>query len=113
MLKTSKIRIAFIIFLLSIQTFGFAGTNSAGYKIKTIVLDAGHGGHDGGCNGSTHSHEKDVTLKVVLALGKYIEEKYPDIKVLYTRKTDVFITLQDRALMANNNNADLPSLPSG
>jgi N-acetylmuramoyl-L-alanine amidase len=107
MLKTSKIRIAFIIFLLSIQTFGFAGTNSAGYKIKTIVLDAGHGGHDGGCNGSTHSHEKDVTLKVVLALGKYIEEKYPDIKVLYTRKTDVFITLQDRALMANNNNADL------
>jgi len=107
MLKTSKIRIAFIIFLLSIQTFGFAGTNAAGYKIKTIVLDAGHGGHDGGCNGSTHSHEKDVTLKVVLALGKYIEEKYPDIKVLYTRKTDVFITLQDRALMANNNNADL------
>lgn len=107
MFKTSKIRIAFIIFLLSIQTFGFAGTNAAGYKIKTIVLDAGHGGHDGGCNGSTHSHEKDVTLKVVLALGKYIEEKYPDIKVLYTRKTDVFITLQDRALMANNNNADL------
>lgn len=107
MLKTSKIRIAFIIFLLSIQTFGFAGANAAGYKIKTIVLDAGHGGHDGGCNGSTHSHEKDVTLKVVLALGKYIEEKYPDVKVLYTRKTDVFITLQDRALMANNNNADL------
>lgn len=107
MFKTSKIRIAFIIFLLSIQTFGFAGANATGYKIKTIVLDAGHGGHDTGCNGPSHSYEKDVTLAVILAIGKYIEEKYPDIKVLYTRKTDVFITLQDRALMANNNNADL------
>lgn len=108
MLQTSKIQIAFLIFLLSIHTFVYPTSKTTGnYKIKTIVLDAGHGGHDGGCNGSLHSHEKDVTLKVVLALGKYIEEKYPDIKVLYTRKTDVFITLQDRALLANNNNADL------
>ncbi|MBK9792427.1 MAG: N-acetylmuramoyl-L-alanine amidase [Sphingobacteriales bacterium] len=108
MFKTSKIRIACLIFLLSIHTIGqCVSKNAASYKIKTIVLDAGHGGHDGGCNGSLHSHEKDVTLKVVLALGKMIEEKYPDVKVLYTRKTDVFITLQDRALLANNNNADL------
>lgn len=108
MFKTSKIRIACLILLLSIHTIGqCVSKNTANYKIKTIVLDAGHGGHDGGCNGSQHSHEKDVTLKVVLALGKMIEEKYPDVKVLYTRKTDVFITLQDRALLANNNNADL------
>ena len=108
MFKTSKIRIACLILLLSIHTIGqCVSKNTANYKIKTIVLDAGHGGHDGGCNGSLHSHEKDVTLKVVLALGKMIEEKYPDVKVLYTRKTDVFITLQDRALLANNNNADL------
>lgn len=46
-------------------------------------------------------------MKVILALGKLIEEKYPDIKVLYSRKTDEFITLQDRALLANKNNADL------
>jgi len=45
MFKTTKIRIAFIIFLLSIQTFGFADKNTSSYKIKTIVLDAGHGGH--------------------------------------------------------------------
>ncbi len=107
MLKTSKIRIACLIFLLSAlpQLYCFAGTS--GYKIKTIVLDAGHGGHDTGCNGPSHSNEKDVTLKIILALGKLIEENYPDIKVLYTRTTDVFITLQDRALMANKNNADL------
>ena len=107
MFKTSKIRIAFIIFLLSIHTVSMTAANAAGYKIKTIVLDAGHGGHDTGCNGPSHSYEKDVTLKVILALGKYIEEKYPDIKVLYSRKTDVFIPLEDRALLANKNNADL------
>ena len=108
MFKTSKIRIAFIIFLLSIHTIGITLANtSESYKIKTIVLDAGHGGHDTGCNGPSHSYEKEVTLAVTLALGKYIEEKYPDIRVMYTRKTDVFITLQDRALLANNNNADL------
>ena len=108
MFKTSKIRIAFLIFLLSIHTIAHCVSKSlAVYKIKTIVLDAGHGGHDSGCHGSTGSYEKEVTLKVVLLLGKLIEQTYPDIKVLYTRKTDVFIPLQDRALMANNNNADL------
>lgn len=108
MFKMSKIRIACLIFLLSIHTIAHCVSKPTGsYKIKTIVLDAGHGGHDTGCHGQTGSYEKDVTLKVVLLLGKLIEEKYPDIKVLYSRKTDVFITLQDRALLANNNNADL------
>lgn len=108
MFKTSKIRIAFLILLLSIHTFVYPTSKTSGnYKIKTIVLDAGHGGHDTGCNGPNGSYEKTVTLKVILALGKLIEEKYPDIKVLYSRKTDEFITLQDRALLANKNNADL------
>ena len=108
MFKTSKIQIAFLIFLLSIHTFVYPTSKTTGnYKIKTIVLDAGHGGHDTGCNGPSGSYEKTVTLKVILALGKLIEEKYPDIKVLYSRKTDEFITLQDRALLANKNNADL------
>ena len=76
------------------------------YKIKTVVLDAGHGGHDSGCKGSSHM-EKHVALKIVLKLGKYIEENYPDVKVIYTRKTDVFIELNERANIANRNKADL------
>ena len=108
MLNTSKIRIVCLIFLLSIHTIGqCVSKTAANYKIKTIVLDAGHGGHDTGCHGQTGSYEKDVTLSVILLVGKMIEQKYPDIKVLYSRKTDVFIPLQDRALLANNNNADL------
>ncbi len=108
MFKTSKIRIACLIFLLSVHSIAQCISKPAGiYKIKTIVLDAGHGGHDTGCHGPSHSYEKDVTLKIILALGKLIESKYPDINVIYTRKTDVFITLQDRALTANKNNADL------
>lgn len=108
MFNTPKIRIACLIFLLSIHTIGqSAASTASSYKIKTIVLDAGHGGHDTGCNGPSGSYEKDVTLKIILLLGKLIEQKYPDIKVLYSRKTDVFIPLQDRALLANNNNADL------
>ena len=107
MFKTSKIRIACLIFLLSLHSVAHCVSKSSGYKIKTIVLDAGHGGHDTGCKGPTYSYEKDVTLKIILGLGKLIEENYPYIKVLYSRTTDVFITLQDRALLANTNNADL------
>jgi N-acetylmuramoyl-L-alanine amidase len=74
--------------------------------IKVIVIDAGHGGKDPGCNGVIHK-EKDISLAVALRLGKLIEENCPDVKVIYTRKTDVFITLEDRAMIANKNKADL------
>ncbi|MFZ1611421.1 MAG: N-acetylmuramoyl-L-alanine amidase [Chitinophagales bacterium] len=76
------------------------------YKLKTVVIDAGHGGHDGGCSGS-FSKEKIVTLSIALKLGKMIEENFPDVKVIYTRKTDVFIELYERASIANRNDADL------
>jgi N-acetylmuramoyl-L-alanine amidase len=75
-------------------------------KKFVLVIDAGHGGHDPGCHGNKHK-EKDVALAVALKLGKYLEENCPDVKVVFTRKTDVFLELNERAKIANDNNADL------
>lgn len=72
----------------------------------TLVIDAGHGGHDAGALGSM-SKEKDINLSVALAFGKYVERNQPDVKVVYTRKTDVFIPLKERANIANRAGADL------
>ena len=74
--------------------------------IKTVVIDAGHGGKDPGCHGAS-AHEKHVCLSMALMLGDLIQEKFPHIKVIYTRKTDVFVELNERAKIANRNNADL------
>lgn len=79
------------------------------FRIKTVVIDAGHGGKDPGNIGTGRykDTEADVVLDVSLILGKYIEEQFPDVKVIYTRKTDVFIGLNERAKIANDNGADL------
>lgn len=74
--------------------------------IKTVVIDAGHGGKDVGCLGSI-GQEKEVALSISLKLGHYLEETYPHLNVIYTRKTDVFIELNERAKIANKNKADL------
>ncbi|MFM7024363.1 MAG: N-acetylmuramoyl-L-alanine amidase [Flavobacteriales bacterium] len=77
-----------------------------GYRIKTVVIDAGHGGTDPGCLG-TKINEKAVALGIALKLGKYIQENFKDVKVLYTRSTDTFIPLYQRAEIANIAKADL------
>ncbi|WP_394346106.1 N-acetylmuramoyl-L-alanine amidase family protein [Hymenobacter fodinae] len=76
------------------------------YHLRTVVLDAGHGGKDRGCAG-VKAREADVALKIILALGRQIEEEMPEVKVVYTRRTDVFVELADRAGIANKHNADL------
>jgi N-acetylmuramoyl-L-alanine amidase len=76
------------------------------FSVTRVVIDAGHGGHDSGCLGKK-SMEKDIALGVALKLGKYIEENFSDVKVIYTRKTDTFVELFQRAAIANNAKADL------
>ena len=78
----------------------------AAKKGFTLVIDAGHGGHDAGALG-TFSKEKNINLNVALAFGRLVENNCPQVKVIYTRKTDVFIPLHKRADIANRNKADL------
>ncbi len=75
-------------------------------KVNTIVLDAGHGGHDTGALGK-NSREKDIALSIVLKLSDYIRENMKDVKLILTRKDDTFVELYRRARIANENNADL------
>ena len=75
-------------------------------KVQVVVIDPGHGGKDPGAVGSKIK-EKDVVLAIGLKLGKYIEESFEDVHVIYTRKTDVFVELDERARIANEAKADL------
>jgi N-acetylmuramoyl-L-alanine amidase len=75
--------------------------------VRTVVIDAGHGAQDRGAMGPTGVKEKVVNLKLALLLGEKISEAHPDVKVIYTRKTDVFIPLFERGEIANRNKADL------
>src|SRR5690349_14318734 len=75
-------------------------------KIRTIVIDAGHGGNDPGCNGGD-AKEKVVTLSIALKLGKLIRDSLQDVKVIYTRDDDTFVELYERSAIANRNNADI------
>ena len=75
-------------------------------KKFTLVIDAGHGGHDAGAVGAL-TKEKTINLNVALVFGRLVEQHCPDVKVIYTRKTDVFIPLHTRADIANKNKADL------
>lgn len=81
-------------------------TSFAAKHTYTLVIDAGHGGKDAGAVGK-FSKEKTINLNVALAFGRYVEQNCPDVKVIYTRKTDVFIPLHERAAIANRNKADV------
>jgi N-acetylmuramoyl-L-alanine amidase len=83
-----------------------ANTNNKASKQMVVVIDPGHGGKDPGAV-SKGIQEKDVVLGIGLKLGKYISESYPDVKVIFTRNTDVFVPLIDRSRIANKNKADL------
>lgn len=93
-------------FLLCIIASGTIAYEDPSYKIKTIVLDAGHGGNKPGARGKK-SLEKDIALQVTLKLGKAIEEALPGVKVYYTRSTDVDMDLYKRTEFANEKKADL------
>ncbi|MCU0317753.1 MAG: N-acetylmuramoyl-L-alanine amidase [Amoebophilaceae bacterium] len=93
-----------ILALLVLGAFDNAGIPK--YRIKKVVIDAGHGGRDSGALGS-FSKEKEITLRIALELGDIIRRQMKDVEVIYTRQTDTFVTLHDRAQIANKNNADV------
>lgn len=82
------------------------GDGNLSEGVRTVVIDAGHGGKDPGAVGK-RAKEKDIALAISLKLGKYIEENIPDVKVIYTRKTDMYPKLIERANIANEAEADL------
>ena len=92
-------------FLILCLLYFFVNFASA-QKVKTVVLDAGHGGHDTGALGK-NSREKDIALAIVLQLRDYIRDNMKDVKVILTRSDDTFVELYRRARIANENKADL------
>lgn len=95
-----------IIFSASVLLCGAVIPKTKPKGVKTIVIDAGHGGKDPGCNGAQYN-EKDISLSIALKLGELLEKNLKDVKVVYTRKKDVFVELEERAKIANDNEADL------
>ena len=103
-----------MVILIAVAVLGFSSLSASAQQqgkelgLKTVVIDPGHGGKDPGALGQTSStHEKHIVLAVSKLLGEKIKEAYPDVKVIYTRSTDKFIGLHDRAMVARNNSADL------
>lgn len=94
------------IFLGFIFTSYTSTSQNNHYNINTVVIDAGHGGRDPGALGRVVK-EKDIVLNISLKLGNYIEKYFPDVKVVYTRKKDIFIPLDKRSEIANQAKADL------
>lgn len=105
-IKIPNVRFKRLLFILCmLVSIGVIAGN--GVEIKTVVIDPGHGGKDPGASGPDKTNEKDVALNVALRLGELIKKNFPDVNVIYTRKTDVFVELHERADIANKSKADL------
>jgi len=103
----TRIKLHFLFIIITLTAFVNVNTISAQQSDQfVVVLDAGHGGHDPGRPTKNGYTEKDIALKVALQVGKHLESN-KNIKVIYTRKTDVFVTLRGRAKIANDADADL------
>ncbi len=100
------INCSFLYFIWFLLFNVYPQTAYSQYKVKTIVIDAGHGGKDPGAIGKK-SQEKSITLAIALKVGEYIEQNLKGVNVIYTRKKDVFIELFKRAEVANKNKADV------
>jgi N-acetylmuramoyl-L-alanine amidase len=98
------IRVLVVFAMLVLGAFNNLGTRA--YSVKKIIIDPGHGGDDSGALGK-FSKEKDVALQIALELGALIKQHIKDVQVIYTRQTDAFVTLYDRAKIANKNNVDV------
>ncbi len=114
MILTYKItyRLFIVVALIVLPFINLSEGHCQGQKkhlgLRTVVIDPGHGGKDPGALGRTRNmHEKHIVLSVSRLLGQKISEKYPDVKVIYTRSNDTFIGLHERAMVARRNNADL------
>ena len=106
--KILKRTICIAVALLSCFNFGAAGASDARLGLTTVVIDAGHGGKDpGAISKDGKTREKDITLEIAESLSARIREAYPDVKVLMTRNSDRFISLNDRAEKANKAGANL------
>lgn len=102
-----KLQYFFLVSAALFCCFSFSGSQKTVVSgVKIIVIDPGHGGKDPGCHGTSHQ-EKDISLSVAMRLGKFIEQNLKDVKVIYTRTTDVFVDLEERAQIANRAKADL------
>lgn len=104
-MKYPKILLFLILQIFLLLIFNASAQTTIG-RIRTVVIDAGHGGTDPGALGKK-SQEKDITLDVALKTGAYIQQNFPDLKVIYTRDKDVFVKVRDRATKANNVHADV------
>ncbi len=101
------LRVVLTIFSLMMLTFSRSDAQNS-VRIQKVVIDPGHGGHDPGTVSSNRRvFEKNITLSVALKLGTLITNEFPEIEIIYTRKTDKFIPLNQRSEIANKNKADL------
>lgn len=97
---------SFLPFIFIAVFFPFTAVAQQKAALRTIIIDAGHGGKDNGARGD-YSYEKDICLDIALKVGEKLESEFPDINILYTRKTDIYPELKERADFANANKGDL------